>query len=59
MAAQSAAALCEHCPVLAACARWAETEQYTGLAAGTVYENGRPRPHDWVAPGPKPAAKVS
>lgn len=54
-AVRDAAALCRDCPALAACADWAETEQYTGLAAGAVYENGRRRSDGWVAPGPKPS----
>lgn len=37
--------LCEQCPVAwsGACARWAEVDAYTGIAAGTAWVNGRPR----------------
>jgi len=58
-AVRAAAALCRDCPALAACADWAEPEQYTGLAAGTMYENGRRRPEGWLAPGPKPAVTAN
>lgn len=35
--------LCSDCPVLEMCARWAATDRYTGLAAGTMWRHGRSR----------------
>jgi len=33
---------CDDCPVKRLCRRWAKTDHYTGLAAGTAWVNGRP-----------------
>jgi len=41
-AAEPALRLCARCPLLAACADWATTFAYTGLAAGAAYRHGRP-----------------
>lgn len=40
-AAEPALRLCTRCPLQAACADWATTFAYTGLAAGAAYRNGR------------------
>ena len=33
--------LCRPCPALAECAAWAQSDKYTGLAAGSWYRAGR------------------
>ncbi|WP_229053188.1 hypothetical protein [Aeromicrobium sp. Leaf350] len=40
--------ICEGCPVIAACATWAELDHYTGIAGGRPYVRGFPRPYAWV-----------
>lgn len=52
---------CDSCPALAACEQWAQTEQYTGLAAGAAYANGKCKPVAWVSrrPGRVPAQVAS
>lgn len=45
-AAAPAMALCAQCPVLDACAEWAKTDEYTGLAAGAAWVEGA-----WRDPG--------
>lgn len=40
---------CDGCPAFAACAQWAEAEQYTGLAAGAAYLRGERKPARWVS----------
>lgn len=47
-AATLALALCDGCPVSGWCAQWAEIDEYTGLAAGGAWVNGKPRPVHWV-----------
>lgn len=43
--AQAAAAsvlwMCDGCPVLDACRRWAIADRYSGLAAGAIFNDGR------------------
>ena len=34
--------LCRPCPAHEECATWAQSDKYTGLAAGTWYRSGRP-----------------
>lgn len=41
-AAAAAISLCARCPVVDICAQRAEIDSYDGIAAGTVYHNGRP-----------------
>lgn len=48
-AAEPALRLCARCPLLAACADWATTFAYTGLAAGAAYRRGRQPDADEVA----------
>jgi hypothetical protein len=55
-AASPALALCARCPKIdqAFCAERAELDDYTGLAAGAVYLNGRALPVWTVLPHPTP-----
>lgn len=48
-ASAAAMAVCERCPELARCAELAAVDQYTGLAAGAAYVNGR-RKHPSAVP---------
>lgn len=41
---------CDGCPAFMTCARWAETERYTGLAAGGAYDKGSRQPAGWTVP---------
>ena len=43
---------CDNCPALLACRNFAQTAGYTGLAAGTAYEDGQEQEPTWVAPRP-------
>lgn len=43
LAAAPAMALCAVCPMVAACHEWAQTDRYTGLAAGTGWIRGKAR----------------
>ena len=45
---QPALDICAGCPVVAACARWASIDLYTGVAAAAVYVNGTPRQPGWM-----------
>lgn len=47
-AAEPLRRICQGCPALAACARWAQIDEYTGIAAATAWVNGRTRPLHWV-----------
>lgn len=47
--------ICNGCPVALSCAVWAETERYTGLAAGMWWANGTPRPTGRHEPTPEVA----
>lgn len=47
-AAEPLLEVCATCPIIQACRRWAEVDQYTGIAAGTAWLNGKPRPVHWV-----------
>lgn len=40
--------VCSTCPIIQACRRWAEVDQYTGIAASTAWLNGKERPAHWV-----------
>lgn len=42
--------LCATCPLhaVAACADWARKDQYTGIAAGSAWQVGKPQPAHWV-----------
>jgi len=40
-AAKPALRLCSRCPAAELCGYWAELDQYTGLAAGSAWINGR------------------
>jgi len=40
--------ICAGCPVIAACASWAELDHYTGIAGGRPYVRGVPRPYAWI-----------
>ncbi|MEG9225245.1 hypothetical protein [Aeromicrobium sp. Sec7.5] len=40
--------ICQGCPVLAACAQWAEIDRYTGVAGGRPLVRGVHRPYAWV-----------
>lgn len=53
-AATPALQMCTACPVLELCDQWAEAEQYTGLAAGYAWVNGRRR--DPLVPLTQPGA---
>lgn len=44
--------LCARCPFYDTCEQWAQLDDYTGLAAGSVYINGRRRKADTVIPRP-------
>jgi hypothetical protein len=44
LAAAPALQFCADCPVMGVCAQWAEVDEYTGLAAGQAWVNGKPRP---------------
>lgn len=48
-AAEPALRLCARCPLQSACADWAVTFAYTGLAAGAAYRRGRRPDTDEVA----------
>ncbi len=41
LAAAPAFALCSECPISDACAEWARTDRYTGLAAGLSWTRGK------------------
>ncbi len=47
-AAQAAAAplvqLCGGCPIVAECQAWAVIDEYTGIAAGSAWVNGKEKP---------------
>lgn len=47
-AAEPLLEVCSGCPVAQACRRWAEVDEYTGIAAGTAWLNGTERPVHWV-----------
>lgn len=47
-AAEPALAVCAGCPIPQLCAAWAEVDEYTGLAAGQAWVNGKARPVHWV-----------
>lgn len=42
-AAEPAFRVCDDCPMIAACERWAGMDRYTGVAAGQVWRNGKAR----------------
>jgi adenine-specific DNA glycosylase len=42
-AAAPAFALCGVCPLVSSCAEWAQTDRYTGLAAGMSWNRGKAR----------------
>ena len=48
VAAEPLIEICQECPVLAACAQWAEIDRYTGIAGGRPYVRGVHRPYAWV-----------
>lgn len=59
VAATPALKLCRRCPFYDECEQWAQLDNYTGLAAGSVYINGRRRKPDTVIqrpPQPQTAA---
>lgn len=41
---------CSRCPALMRCGVLAETQKYTGLAAGAAYEAGVRQAPNWIAP---------
>ena len=41
-------AICGTCPVLEACRDWASIDQYTGIAGGAAWVEGREKPAYWV-----------
>jgi len=41
---------CGPCPARTACGRWAEIQQYSGLASGRAFKCGIPMPLGWVPP---------
>ncbi len=43
---------CGNCPALLACGQWAQVQAYTGLAAGTAYEEGKRKDATWVVGPP-------
>lgn len=47
-AAEPLLRICATCPIQAKCRSWAIVDEYTGIAAGTAWSNGHPRPVDWV-----------
>lgn len=47
-AADPLLAVCAECPITAQCHAWAQVDQYTGIAAGTAWLNGKPRPPHWI-----------
>jgi hypothetical protein len=47
---------CSGCPARMACAIWAQTEKYDGIAAGSAYERGVRKPLGWV-PRRKPGRR--
>lgn len=53
--------ICEGCPALAACAQWARTDEYSGLAAGAAYHRGERMSPRWVSQrsGRRPSARAS
>lgn len=51
-ATRPALKLCRRCPFYEECEQWAQLDEYTGLAAGSVYINGRRRKEDTVIPRP-------
>ncbi len=40
--------ICATCPIISECATWARLDEYTGIAAGTAWVDGKPRPVHWV-----------
>lgn len=41
--------VCGQCPAMAACSTWASIERYTGLAAGSAWQDGHAQPASWVS----------
>lgn len=42
--ARTLTVLCDQCPVIVLCRQWATLDRYTGIAAGTTWNTGRPGP---------------
>lgn len=58
-ATRPAIKLCSRCPFYDECEQWAQLDDYTGIAAGTVYINGRRRKEDTVIPRPPQRPRLS
>lgn len=40
--------ICASCPIVEECRQWAVIDNYTGIAAGSAWVNGQPKPAHWV-----------
>lgn len=40
--------ICGSCPIVDECRQWAVIDRYTGIAAGSAWVNGVPKPAHWV-----------
>jgi len=40
--------ICAGCPIITECRAWAETDRYTGIAAGAAWVNGVEKATHWV-----------
>lgn len=43
-ALRTIAPICSTCPALLACGQWAQTDEYSGFAAGAIYVDGERNP---------------
>lgn len=55
-AAEDVLQMCAQCPVKDLCQQWAETDEYTGLAAGKAWVEGSPREPSHTRYQPQAAA---
>ena len=45
--------ICANCRIVAACRDWASVDDYTGIAAGAAWVNGKQKPVEWVRQPPR------
>lgn len=43
---------CDSCPIVAECRYWASVDDYSGIAAGAAWSNGREKSVGWVRQHP-------
>ena len=52
-AAEPLLRICANCQIVAECRAWASVDDYTGIAAGATWVNGKQKPVDWVRLPPR------